>query len=253
MFEAKEILFFFILGMLICIAIFQFIFYFLLGLQGKGWIGEKKTALHLWRSLDKKNYFIYNDLILPSSNGTSQIDHLIVSRFGLFIIETKYMTGWIYGKPFRNKWVQNIYGKKYFFQNPLQQVYRQSKVLSEFLGLPENKIIPIIYFNGFSTFRNEMPRNIIDDKLGLYVKKYNGFLLSEVETLEIKRKLINYKLYSNLKIDNHLASLRIRHGSREVCRKCGGQMVERIAKRGKKAGEKFLGCSNYPSCRNTMN
>ena len=36
-----------------------------------------------------------------------------------------------------------------------------------------------------------------------------------------------------------------------VCPKCGGNMVERIAKRGQNIGKKFYGCTNYPSCNGT--
>ncbi len=34
------------------------------------------------------------------------------------------------------------------------------------------------------------------------------------------------------------------------CSRCGGTMVLRVAKKGKKVGEEFFGCSNFPKCRN---
>lgn len=34
-----------------------------------------------------------------------------------------------------------------------------------------------------------------------------------------------------------------------VCPECGSDLVVRVAKRGKHAGNKFWGCSNYPTCR----
>lgn len=37
-----------------------------------------------------------------------------------------------------------------------------------------------------------------------------------------------------------------------TCPKCGSDMVQRIAKQGIKAGQKFWGCSNYPSCRSVI-
>ena len=55
----------------------------------KGWIGEQRTELNLWFSLDKELYRRFQDIIIPSSNGTTQIDHILVSPFGLFIVETK--------------------------------------------------------------------------------------------------------------------------------------------------------------------
>lgn len=36
---------------------------------------------------------------------------------------------------------------------------------------------------------------------------------------------------------------------KKVCPKCGAEMVQRIAKKGKYAGQKFWGCSNFPNCR----
>ena len=55
----------------------------------EGWFGEKKTQFKLWLSLNNELYRRFNDVIIPSSNGTTQIDHILVSPFGLFIVETK--------------------------------------------------------------------------------------------------------------------------------------------------------------------
>ena len=96
----------------------------------RGWIGEQKTRFYLWLSLRNKTYCKFNNLILPSTNGTTQIDHLIVSVFGLFIVETKNKKGWIFGSDQQDFWTQIIYAKKHSFQNPLRQVYRQKKILS---------------------------------------------------------------------------------------------------------------------------
>jgi len=39
--------------------------------------------------------------------------------------------------------------------------------------------------------------------------------------------------------------------SRNVCPKCGSEMVPRTAQKGPNPGHKFWGCSNYPKCRFT--
>ncbi len=36
-----------------------------------------------------------------------------------------------------------------------------------------------------------------------------------------------------------------------VCPKCGGELIERVAKKGQYAGQKFWGCSNFPKCKFT--
>ena len=69
----------------------------------KGWIGEKITEQKLSLSLDSGVYNIYHDIIIPSRNGTTQIDHVIISPYGLFVIETKNLKGWIYGTVAQSK------------------------------------------------------------------------------------------------------------------------------------------------------
>lgn len=38
-----------------------------------------------------------------------------------------------------------------------------------------------------------------------------------------------------------------------ACPKCGGAMVQRVAKKGATAGSKFWGCASYPNCRGIRN
>ena len=76
-----------------------------------GWFGEKKTTFHMWLSLDSNVYRRFHDVIIPSKNGTTQIDHLLVSPYGLFIVETKNRKGWIFGSENQPKWTQTLYGK----------------------------------------------------------------------------------------------------------------------------------------------
>ena len=127
----------------------------------KGWYGEKKTAFQVWYSLNSRDYRKYHNVILPSKNGTSQIDHLIISRFGLFIIETKHREGWIFGSERGSVWTQTLYKQKYQFQNPLHQAYRQKMVLSQFLDVAEKNVFPIVYFNGNCTFKTALPNNVL--------------------------------------------------------------------------------------------
>lgn len=65
----------------------------------KGAMGESAVKIKL-NSLDKEKYRIINNLVLENKQGntkTTQIDHLVVSRYGIFSVETKNYKGWIYG------------------------------------------------------------------------------------------------------------------------------------------------------------
>ena len=219
----------------------------------RGWFGEKKVTFHMWLSLDSNVYRRFHDVIIPSRNGTTQIDHLLVSPYGLFIVETKNRKGWIFGSENQPKWTQTLYGKKYSFQNPIRQTFRQKKILSEFLGLKESMIQSVIYFVGDSKFKTQLPANVINSRLGRYIKKYANRIILPEEINRIVGTLDQHMSESSLTTRDHVRSLRERHSSTTVCPKCGSNLVERTAKKGPNAGSKFLGCENYPRCRFSKN
>jgi predicted RNA-binding Zn-ribbon protein involved in translation (DUF1610 family) len=219
----------------------------------RGWFGEKKTAFNMWLFLDVDIYRRFHDVIIPTKNGTTQIDHLLVSPYGVFIVETKNIKGWIFGSEDQSKWTQSLYRKKYSFQNPIRQTFRQKKVLSEYLNLDESIIHTVIYFVGDCKFKTQMPTNVIRSDLGSYIKQYRNRILSPEEISRVLKMLGKHISESALTTRDHIQSLRERHSSTTVCPKCGSNLIERTAKKGPKAGTIFLGCENYPKCRFTKN
>ena len=217
----------------------------------EGCFGERKTQFNLWFSLNKELYRRFHDVIIPSDNGTTQVDHVLVSPFGLFIVETKNKKGWIYGSESQSKWTQVIYGKKYSFQNPLRQTHRHKKVLSKFLDLNESNIETIVYFNGDSEFKTELPSNVLSYGLGSYIKQFQDTVLSNDEIDRICSLLISTE--GKISKREHIQSLQNRHSSETVCPRCGSALVERTVKQGIRTGTQFVGCSGYPKCKFTLN
>ena len=101
----------------------------------KGWLGELKTKVAEKLLLDSKVYHVFNNVLVSVNGRTTQIDHVIVSRYGIFVLETKDKTGWIFGSENQREWTQVIFNDRYRFQNPLRQNYLHTKSLSEFLAL----------------------------------------------------------------------------------------------------------------------
>ena len=217
----------------------------------RGWYGEKKTAFKMWLWLNAETYPRFHDLIIPAKNGTTQIDHLLVSQYGLFIVETKNKKGWIFGSESQPKWTQTLYRKKYSFQNPLRQTFRQKKVLSEFLGLDESTVHTVVYFVGDCKFKTPLPDNVMKSGLSRYIKRFTNRILTTEEVNRVTEALAQHISESSLTTRDHVRSLRKRHASTTVCPNCGSYLVERTAKKGPNAGSKFLGCENYPRCRFT--
>ena len=207
----------------------------------------------MWLSLDTNVYRRFHDVIVPAKNGTTQIDHILVSPYGLFIVETKNKKGWIFGSGDQANWTQSIYGAKYSFQNPLRQAFRQKKVLSEYLELHESIIHTVIFFVGDCEFKTSLPDNVIKSRLGKYIEQFSAHIIKPEELNRIVGKLETHIAESSFTTRDHVRSLRERYSSTTVCPKCGSNLLERTAKNGPNAGRKFLGCKNYPRCRFTKN
>ena len=219
----------------------------------KGWWGEKKSAIKLWFSLNDKIYTKFHNIILLSNTGTTQIDHLVVSKFGLFIIETKNRKGWIYGSEKQPNWTQVLYKQKHSFQNPLYQTYRQKKVLCELFKVNENGIFPIIYFIGDCEFKTQFPENVRKKGVSNYIKSFNRVIFTDDEIAVVSDGIRDHLSRYKLNDQNHLNSLEARHNSKTHCPKCGNKLVIRTVKKGKNTGDLFWGCASFPRCRYTRN
>ena len=215
----------------------------------KGWFGEKLTTFGMWLALDENIYRRVDDIILPSKNGTTQIDHILISIYGIFVIETKNMQGWVFGSEKDSTWCQSIYGHKTRFQNPLRQNYRHIECLAEFLAMDRKVFNSIVFFIGECELKTSLPPNVLCSGLNSYVEKFTVLVFTPLQVAEIERKLRQLKSGSGLTRSDHIASLKQRHSSTDVCLKCGGKMVSRKAKA---SGKQFLGCINFPKCRHTV-
>lgn len=136
----------------------------------KGWLGERAVAKGLSR-LDPRTYHTFHDLYVPrpDGHGTTQIDHVVVSPFGIFVIETKNYRGWIWGSEEQPKWTQQIYRRKSSFQNPLHQNDLHLRALAACLGLPREAFLSVVLFIGHSEFKTPMPPNVLKKGLTSWI------------------------------------------------------------------------------------
>jgi hypothetical protein len=86
----------------------------------KGTKGESRVSRKLKR-LQNEEFIVFNDVLIRTRNGSSQIDHIVISIYGIFVIETKNYSGWIHGNENSEYCMQSIYKKKTKFRNPIRQ------------------------------------------------------------------------------------------------------------------------------------
>jgi len=223
----------------------------------KGMRGETFVMAAAKLRLPSETYRPIHNITLPTPDGTTQIDHIIVSRFGIFVVETKNMKGWIFGRENQAQWTQKIFRESFTFQNPLRQNYKHAKALEAALDVPASAIRSVVVFTGKSSFKTPMPPNVTHGWDCIrYIKSFREPVLSDSEVQSVVAQIQSGRLTpSNETSNQHIRQLRSRSnpGAERLCPKCGSNMVLRTAKRGKNAGSQFWGCSAYPKCRVVQN
>lgn len=220
---------------------------------GKGHVGEWFVRFMLRWQLDKAVYFPLHNVTLATPDGSTQIDHVIVSRFGIFAIETKNMQGWIFGSERQAEWTQQIFKRSFRFQNPLRQNYKHTRALEATLQVPPEAIHSVIVFVGGSTFKTEMPANVTYG--GGCVRFILSFTQPVFDTRQVQRlvqQLQTGRLAPTRATHTaHVQQLKERHNpqAERKCPQCGSAMALRTAKSGANAGKQFWGCSTFPRCR----
>jgi restriction system protein len=224
----------------------------------KGVTGEFIVNVLARMFLDKHVYHLIKNVTLPTEDGTTQIDHIIVSRYGVFVVETKNMKGWIFGDPDQKTWTQKIYKHSIKFQNPLHQNYKHLKSLESLLGLNDQQVHSVVVFVGDSTFKTEMPENVTYGcGYVRYIKSKRQPVLPEAEVDVIINKIGEGMLTPSFKTNRehvkHVKQIVNEKKKENTCPKCGSPMVLRETKKGQNAGKQFWGCSNFPKCKGILN
>jgi hypothetical protein len=212
--------------------------------------GESKVESKLGWRLESSEYHRFHDLHLPSGYGSTQIDHVVVSRYGVFVIETKNYSGWIFGNEKSKVWTQVLYGEKHKFQNPLRQNYKHTKAIESFLSLHPSAVFSVVVFVGSGEFRTAMPSNVIYvNKLVRYIRSRSHPIFGQAKVEWMVDRLQRHQ--SGLRVrSSEAARLRLADPD-PSCPRCGAAMIKRTARRGKNTDQDFLGCSDYPNCRGT--
>jgi len=181
------------------------ILFILLGLKlhpfDKGKRGEEMVSDILKKYIKEHGGYLINDVIIPGGNNkTSEIDHILFTIYGIFVIETKNTSGSIYGKEQEKDWTQ-VMGNgdiKHHMYNPVMQnqthIYRLMRIIHT------NKIVNLVVFNQNNTW-------FIQSSHVLPRKKLLKFL-NEHSNRQILGQNIIDKMYNKVRyyVDNPIIS-----------------------------------------------
>lgn len=147
---------------------------------------ERYIELELQRQNFPKR--VLRDMYIPYNGETKQIDVLLLTGFGIYVIESKDYSGWIFGSENNKIWTQSLNKyRKYKFYNPIWQNNSHIKALCaylhskcEYFNLEEKYFNSLIIFSGKAEFK-KIPNNLVNCEI-INDYRLNNYINYENET-----------------------------------------------------------------------
>ncbi len=217
----------------------------IVGFMGEVWTKEALSKLN------KKEYKVLNNIMIDVDNKTYQIDHIVISKYGIFVIETKQYNGYITGSEYDKNWCLKAGNKKIYINNPMYQNYGHVVALSKKLNLDMDKFIPIVCIPSTAkvNVKSRIPvarnTNIVN-----IIKNYQEEIISKPALFYEEIKKANITDYKTKK--EHIVRTRAIINAKKSnmvgkCPLCGNDLILKNGSRGE-----FYGCKSYPKCKYTQ-
>lgn len=168
----------------------------------KGKIGEYITQKVIESYCEKRGYrYLYDIMIENEKVKTSQIDHLIITKKGIAVIETKFHSGTIYGSEYNKNWtyiVRDDKNKKHknSYHNPLMQNYGHIEALKKVIDEDIQFYNIVLYIDNVNLKKCEVSNRF--SKVG-YTYDLNS-IIEQFDLISDKEisKLKSYEIYNKL-------------------------------------------------------
>lgn len=238
-----------IIKVLIVIMILIYILLRIFYSKFRGGMGEYWVKKEL-EQLPKEEYIVFNDIMIEDDKGSHQIDHIVVSKFGIFVIEMKNYYGMILGDNYKDKWIQYLGKNKYYFKNPIHQNYGHISALKDLLNLEESVFISIICFSNDAKLKIKGENNVVRLNSLLSLIKSFDIILLNFDIAQISDVITKNNIIDKEKRKNHVKQIKNKikddnfKVNNMICPKCGYELILKNGKYGN-----FIGCSNYPKCK----
>lgn len=137
----------------------------------QGDFGEFKVKNKILRLGEKLGYFyLVRDVYIETKYFVQQIDHILINSNGIFVIESKAVSGRVAGHANEECWVSRIYGNYTPFYNPIMQNKKHIEALRDLLG-NEYMYHSVIVFSE-NNKPNNLPGNVVN------IREVQDYILS---------------------------------------------------------------------------
>lgn len=141
--------------------------------------------------------------VVPKS---TQIDHVVVSPYGVFVIETKNHKGFIVGDPNGKVWTQILNKGKFTFYNPVTQNMGHIRELCKQTGVPFNCMAGMVVFSNPEAVLGNVQCGCCFtlDMLYQSILSYTNVIWSDRQVHEIIKRIDKLNTNGYLKAKEHM-------------------------------------------------
>lgn len=234
--------------------------------QDKGQAGETRIYKVLER-LDGQKAIIPNCYLPMKDGGTTEVDLILIHESGIYVIESKNYSGWIFGSEKQKYWTQSLPSRgkrteKHQFYNPIWQNETHVRCLKNLL---QDSKVPYYSYVVFGNDCEIKDLYLISNRCHVTYCRYllkeisenarnAGRCLSDEQINAFYMILLNFTNASDEQKKRHVQEIYAKRypivqlDGTWTCPLCGGVLVKRVARHGSRTGKTFWGCSNYPKC-----
>lgn len=105
-------------------------------------------------------YTLLSNIRLNTGRGEVHLDHVLVSPYGVFVIEACHLWGGISGASDRTWWSRRLFFSRLEFRNPLQKAMANIELLQDLLGLEAHQFHALVVFSSYATLKPGLPVNV---------------------------------------------------------------------------------------------
>ena len=176
-----------------------------------GKLGENYVSKHLEIIINELGGYLYNDFCFEDEKGYStEIDHILITRGGIFIIETKTNKGTIFGEKDDEYWVsiKKEYQEDKFIKNPIIQNNGHINHLKRMFKNYPPKMISMIIFPlaDISNINSNLVYNL-NDAISYIIKltMTNKYSIQYVE--RINKQILDIKSKYSISKEKHIENI----------------------------------------------
>lgn len=154
---------------------------------------DKRSALAMLQS--NSGIYFYEQV-----KQSSQLDHIIVSPYGIFVIETKNHKGMIFGDINGKVWTETFLSTHHTFYNPVHQNEQHLRYLSQYTSIGRQNMVGLIVFTNPQADLQHVncPFCLTPDRLAQTIMYYTNVIWNETQKDAVIKRIekVNSSSYS---------------------------------------------------------